>query len=160
MIAEEVKPHAIEFYALALFKLSPRTIDNYVRARVQKSTNSVVVETNLPHEALANAAHTTAIIDGNFGYILKPLSRFIPDLELISKGQYSKLSVEAKDRIKKFSGLSYKIKSYNKDTVITDKLLLALDKEPILKKYWEDRIGMELPETAELADGPTESNFI
>jgi len=79
---------------------------------------------------------------------------FKDDVVLISQGKYSKISDRAKLMIKNHSGLMYKSKIDN--VIVSDKLLMVLDKDPILKQWIEKeakvRVGKEvelyyLPET-------------
>jgi hypothetical protein len=159
MIAEATKPHPIEYYSLALLGLSPNNIDYYIRARLLKNSNKVLIETNYPNEVLAKTAISTTTNSLNCGYVLELPEKWQLDVAKIRLGQYSQMSDEAKQKIKKHSCLSYKVPTA-RNTVLTDKYLLALDKEPLLRTYWENKIGLELPADAELADGPTETNFI
>lgn len=82
------------------------------------------------------------------------------DCRLFIEGKYSKLSEEAKDSIRTFSGLKYKWPT-DDGKEVTDALLRALDKDKALLDVWKEVI--EFPDAfnpEELLSAPTEKSFI
>jgi hypothetical protein len=91
-------------------------------------------------------------------YMFKTSIAYAKDIIKIIKGEYSKLSKNAKNTIIQLSGLPY-MKKQGKET-ITHSFLLALLKHKKYKKILEDRLGVELQEENELMDKLTKETFI
>lgn len=115
--------------------------------------------------------HGTTIINEKFYQIYSIPEKFLPDIQIILNGRYSKLSDKAKDNIIKLSGLSYNRKDPKTGKFVTSTPILALSKSVELKKYQENRLGykikygrqgapVELPLDSELLDIPTENIYI
>lgn len=86
---------------------------------------------------------------------------FEPDVELFRAGQYSQFSDIAKFTIRAYSGLKNNWKD-DKGNLITDAILLALEKHPILRRKWEEELGLSshiLTEDCELLSIPSGKNF-
>lgn len=82
------------------------------------------------------------------------------DYELFLEGKYSKMSEDAKLKIKEVSGLKYEVPDKT-GAKLTDAILMALDKHPVLRNKWSEIIGISeylLPE--ELLSPPSENSFI
>jgi hypothetical protein len=68
---------------------------------------------------------------------------WVPDINLFTRGAYSKMSEFAKQTIKKGSGLKYDSKD-DEGNLRTDAILLALDKHPILRETWENELSIDM----------------
>jgi hypothetical protein len=82
------------------------------------------------------------------------------DYDLFIQGAYSKMSDEAKQKIREASGLKYEVLD-DYGNKITDAILMALDNHPVLRKKWMEVIGTSdywIPD--ELLSLPAESSFI
>lgn len=75
------------------------------------------------------------------------------------EGKYSQFSNEAKDLIKKKSGLNYKVPN-SAGKVSSSRILLALDKDKDLKAQWERDLAVKLSADAELMDIPGDNEFV
>ena len=84
--------------------------------------------------------------------------RWSKDVSKFAEGKYSAMSHPAKTHIRVYSGLMYNELIGN--TYNTDVKLLALDRDIILRKFWEDMIDIKIPEDSELLSKPVSSSFI
>lgn len=85
---------------------------------------------------------------------------WIEDYELFLEGKYSKMSDDAKWKIREVCGLKYEVpdEAGNK---ITDAIIMALENHPVLRSKWSELIGISeqlIPE--ELLSPPAENSFI
>lgn len=110
------------------------------------------------------------------GYFLlfQMLRKWRRDVQLFREGQFSRMSEAAKDTIVRFSDLPYHEKEDRGERMLTDGRLLALEKHPLLKQFWEryfssdkktapyGREGtvIELDEERELLDPPGSTSYI
>lgn len=84
---------------------------------------------------------------------------FKPDVELFTKGQYSKLSRKAKELIIKYSGLIWETR--NREGIMSSDIrLLALERSEILRRLWEDYLKVSISNDNELLSIPTEKTYI
>lgn len=84
---------------------------------------------------------------------------FEPDIELFRAGKYSQFSDMVKFTIRAYSGLKYNWKD-DKGNLITDAILMALEKHPALKQKWEEELGLPahiLTDDCELLNPPHSS---
>lgn len=58
------------------------------------------------------------------------------------KGRYSKLSEDAKEQIRSYSGLRYKVVSSADEQSVTDAVLMALEKNEVLRNHWIELLGI------------------
>lgn len=68
--------------------------------------------------------------------------RWSTDFDKFKIGKYSELSDEAKQFIYAYSGLKYNAVDEGSGQSITDARLMALEKSDILRKKWEDELGV------------------
>jgi hypothetical protein len=96
-------------------------------------------------------------------YLVFPIdARWRSDIELFILGKYSQFSAAAKSLIRLHSGLKYQVKDAA-GNLITDALLMALEKHQSLKQKWIDELGLsnfDFPEDAELLSPPSKQCFI
>lgn len=85
--------------------------------------------------------------------------RWKDDYELFLQGKYSRMSEAAKTLIRRGSGLKYEVKN-EKGIPISDSVLLALDKHPVLRKKWLEILGSDTQLPEELIDAPKDRWFI
>lgn len=82
--------------------------------------------------------------DSNFTiYIFKIPEQFLPDVKLILKGKYSKISTTAKSKIILFHSVR-----------LTDKLAMILNNGKELRNEMESFFGCEIPDDIDLLDKP------
>ena len=81
------------------------------------------------------------------------------DYQRFLRGAYSKMSAYAKDKIRENSGLKYEVADV-KGNKITDAILMALDKHPVLKARWLDICGQMPTLSDELLSAPRPESFI
>lgn len=80
------------------------------------------------------------------------------DIRIFLQGKFSKMSTDAKDRIRKYSGLPYRV--IVNGVKVTDIRLLALEKSKNARKFWEEYLDCHLDENQELLSIPNEKIFI
>lgn len=102
----------------------------------------------------------------NFAHIWFSLpEKWEEDFQRYCRGEWSRLSEDAKELIKIYSGLRYK-ELDDHGIIVTDARLLALEKSSILKKKWEEELGLNergnepLPLDIELLSKPSEESFL
>lgn len=83
-----------------------------------------------------------------------------PDLRLFRAGKFSKMSNEAKERIRLFSGLQYRERRETDGVIVTDLRILALDKSIAIREMWEEHYGVVLDDEQELLSIPASRSFI
>jgi len=91
-------------------------------------------------------------LSNRYFVIFKVPDEFITDTVLLIHGKYSKLSINAKDLIKHYSGLYF-----NKKTAkgyLTSKAIFALDSHPVLITYYEQYLGLTKEQVDELIIKP------
>lgn len=81
--------------------------------------------------------------------------QFEGDLSKFLDGKYSEMSLEAKQTIYANSGLPYRFVVPGQKSVNTHKLLLVLEKSPVLKRWIEATLLIEIPHDQELLDKPS-----
>ncbi|RWZ86777.1 MAG: hypothetical protein EO766_13300 [Hydrotalea sp. AMD] len=82
------------------------------------------------------------------------------DLRRFIQGRYTKMSDEAKQKIRELCGLKYEVKD-SAGNLITDAILMALEQHESLKHKWMEVLEVredDLPE--ELLSPPSHSSFI
>lgn len=97
---------------------------------------------------------------------------WLNDVALFMQGKFSQMSKKAKDRIIRFSGLPYKERSgtgKDKQKLVTDGRLLALERNKALKNMWERVLSSDdnkstgrvvLKEEEELLSVPGEESYL
>lgn len=85
-------------------------------------------------------------------------SKWIDDLIQFSNGAYSKFSLPAKLMIRKYSGMLYN-KADKSGAILTDPMLLGLDKSIVLRRMLEDWLDVDIDEESELLEGITDEVY-
>lgn len=169
---EHMKQHSkVTVYILPLLMLNKFSFgeDNFIESYINRGGSHVCVEVNHLAKCILNGsvAHQ-AMVDirmiGTLGRSVHQLwfelsSQWEPDVHKFLKGRYGRLSEEAKSMIRTYSGLPYRIADPDDGMLYTDYLLLALDRNKMLRDKWEDRIDGHIPETMDLVDPPGERDF-
>jgi hypothetical protein len=95
---------------------------------------------------------------GGYSYLVYRVSRYWRgDLYYFRCGQYSMMSQEAKETIRIFSGLPSKVVTME-GTIETDVRLMALDRNPVLEEWWNERQGHTF--RGELLPKPVKTMYI
>lgn len=156
------KDHLCTFYILPLVGKNVNKDafkDNFINSYLCMDNHRIYVEVK-DFNNLCPKTNLVGVIqqDGRNFCMYNIPEMFKKDLALFKKGQYSKLSPEAKKIIHEDSGLS-KIELIN--DVLIDIRLLALDpRNKILRKAWESYLKTQLEEDAELLSIPNEKMFV
>ena len=87
-------------------------------------------------------------------------ARWANDVLVFSEGKYSRMSVEAKEMIQKYSELQYRVRRSADNVPITDIRLLALDRSIAVRELWEHYYDVCIPEQQELLSGVDERSYI
>jgi hypothetical protein len=156
-------------YVLPLLALNKHAFGpegNFVNSYVSEDDNHVVVECLRPFTTVITNHPNycfSMMRDNNYLAVFQVPDFYKEDVKLFRKGQYSKFSEQAKERIRKKSGLTYRAAG-NSGQYRTALELLALDKDPVAKEYWERKLSnkgskVTLPDDAELASIPDENCF-
>lgn len=152
------------FYVLPLLGLNKTSFGgskNFINSYLSKDTQFAVV---MLKEAIPSfEEHPQYAVDykddqGNTILVFSIPIEFKPTMVKFVEGKYSQFSDRAKQLIKQKSGLNYKA-PVGGGKVSTARELLALDKDPDLKKVWEQELGVKLAVDAELMDIPNDRNF-
>lgn len=124
----------VNYYVLPLLGMNKKDFgDNFESAMINKEGTTVYVKviSDIYSESLYE--NKIQVEDNLFLYYDIP-ENFHADMQLIIKGEYSKLSDEAKGMIIEYSGLLYHHRVG--DELFTSKLLFALDRDPALREYY------------------------
>jgi hypothetical protein len=153
----------IKYFVLPMFKLSFAPLAKiYIAGYINREGTHLFVNLSVNDFSF----EFNNLYDGNFVlnntslYMFETDSVLIPDMRLLIKGKYSKMSDLAKDRIRQYSGLAYKSYDSLTNTETSSTPLMALYKDPIYKQKLEMSLGIHLPDSAELYDKLTENVFI
>jgi hypothetical protein len=156
-------------YVLPLLDLNKHKFGEggkFVNSYVSEDNQHVIVESTHPFTTiiLHHQNYLTSFeSDGHYFGVFKVPEYYKEDVVKFRKGQYSKFTESAKDLIRKKSGLTYKAAGAN-GKYTTSLELLALDKNPVLKRHWEEMLSNKgsmvvLDDDAELFSIPNENNF-
>lgn len=96
---------------------------------------------------------------GHWYVLFETPRRWARDIELFREGKFSKMSENAKEYIRTYSGLEFR-KTTRQGKHITDGRLLALDRDVALRDMWERRIGVYLGKDDELLTKPGDKSYI
>lgn len=160
---KERSDNLCNFYILPLLgynKTSFGGVGNFVNSYLTQNLSHVVVELNASVGDFEYSKHYVTDITGENGNIfvffeIEP--KWAETIELFVQGKYSKFPHDAKLIIKQLSGLKYKMPRDGQ--LISSKFLLALDKDPDLRKKLEKELDVKLSHDAELVDIPGSNNF-
>lgn len=167
IIEELIKDNLSTYFILPLVELNKFSFgeSNFINCFIDKNVENCYVKVLrlVPHIK----SHTNIINRNNYIYYVFSIDKkWEKDTKLYIKGEYSKLSDEAKDIINNRSGLVYNVKTKeSKDNVLNDIRLLALRKDPVVKDFWKKHIYGEdkkniINDDMELLSKPSEIDFI
>lgn len=164
----EQKPTTVNlanYYILPLLSLSKNSygVGNFVNAFVSDK-GEIVVEVLDYDKVPSNCVedHPNYLTDFSFEnenvIIVYSVPQDLQDtLTLFTMGKYSHFSAKAKNLIRKYSGLAYKMKKDGKE--FTASLLQVLDRDPGYRAKLERDLGVKIDAEAELRSKPSENNF-
>ncbi len=163
-MAEKRSINLCSCYILPLLGLNQFSFGNperFVNSYVSEDDKHVVVEcTHSYSTIITNHANFKFNIEkeGRHYAVFEVPVFYQSEVPKFREGKYSTFSVQAKELIKKKSGLKYKSPTFS-GKFETSLELLALDKDKELKTYWEKKLNVKLDEDAELMSIPDETNF-
>jgi len=135
--------------------------DKFVNSYVSEDNLHVVVECTHPYTSIitnhANFKFSFEKDGGQFAVFEVPVF-YRQDVVKFKDGKYSTFSPQAKELVRKKSGLKYKSPTMS-GKFETALELLALDKDIELRKYWEKLLDVKIAADAELMSVPDETNF-
>lgn len=168
---KHIKEHSkVTAYVLPLLKLSKFSFgeDNFVESWINHDGHLVCVEIK---DLAPVILHSEVVNDPTLFDIRSlglrqhyemwfriPLTWYM-DISMFLKGRYSLMSEEAKAMIRTYSGMPYRVPDPNDGMLYTDFLLLALDKNVMLKDKWEERIDERISKSSELINPPDSRDF-
>jgi len=151
-------------YILPLIGLNSSNfgIGNFVNSYVNNDDKHLVVELNQSASSVVKALPTFRFNfekDNHHFLVFEIPNLFKPVLRLFREGKYSKFPEDAKEVIRKKSGLRYKHPTGDGKSVTSARELMALNKDIGLRKKLEAELDTRLPADAELASIPGPENF-
>jgi hypothetical protein len=150
------------YYILPLIGLSKSSfgsMSNFINSYVSTDNKHIIVELKEARGSFEEHPHyVTDIFTGTTLIIFNVPADIIPTIVKFREGRYSQFSPQAKELIKKKSGLNYKV-PIGGGKVRSARELLALDKDKDLKKLIEEELVVKLGSDAELVSIPDENNF-
>ena|ERR1700761_469358 len=157
------------YFVLPLLKLSKFSFinSNFVNTYLTKEGSQIVVQvydiTLLSRAVYIHPNFKGVYTKEGFYYVMYDIPRhWKTAVEFFLKGKYSRMSNIAHNMIRIYSGLPYKEKGTDMK-VRTDGRLLALTRDPVLKKMWVDTLGLQidaLDDDDELLPNITDKSFI
>lgn len=153
------------WYILPLISLNPHSFlesnmkDSYlVRDKMLIAVH--VADLNLCRKVLSHPNYVeTQMKDETELLVFNIPAAWEKDYLRFLRGSYSKLSAYAKDKIRESSGLKYETPD-KKGNKITDAILMALDKHPVLREKWYEILGSDAHLPEELLSTPRPESFI
>lgn len=158
--------HLCSWYILPLLDLNVEAFgfSNFVNGYQVKGTYLIAIQVLDMHlcadTLLSQHYEYGSSLEHNDYLLFQIPAEWRKDYEMFLSGKYSKMSEEAKQKIREMSGLKYEVADEcgNK---LTDAILMALDNHPVLRRKWVELINTTdywIPE--ELLSPPAESSFI
>lgn len=152
------------FYILPLLGLNKTSFGgsmNFVNSYLSTDSLYVVVELLQPTKETFES-HTNYVLDfedkGRHLLVFGIPEEYLPSVEMFKAGKYSQFQTQAKELIKKKSGLNYKV-PIGGGKVRSARELLALDKDQDLRRLLEEELKVKIDAEAELMDIPNDNNF-
>lgn len=155
-------------YILPLLDLNKESFggsDNFINSYVNDDDSIVIVQLSRPYAGITtNKFYKFDFTrDNSIYYVFDVPGKFLPTVRKFREGKYSQFQEEAKNVIKKRSGLSWRVTN-SKGGVTTARELLALDRDKSLREYLEKNLSgpgspVIISPEAELMDIPNEGNF-
>lgn len=169
MIAAMTEVNLCSYFLLPLLGLSSESFGegNFINSYLSKDKKLLYVHFhNLDYvPAIAKEGRSLAVTASGQQYLIFAFSdMWQKDVELFSQGKYSKMTEEAKNTIRTYSGLYYK---ENVDGVpSTDFRLIALTRNEVLIEEWKSHLYdpneyciLDTDPTTELLEAPKESTY-
>lgn len=151
-------------YVLPLLSLNSGSFDEFVESYIDPGGKHLCVEVRnmraqsievLTHPALRCVQGTREAAQIWFTIP----SQWWMDVQLFIEGKYSRMSEESKSMIRTYSGLAYRMVDFDGYELHTDYRLMALDKNPLLRRKWEMLVGQGIPESLDLMQPPGDRDF-
>lgn len=163
--------HLCTWYMLPLLDLNVTAFGNinFINAFIVRKANGnpiplvavQVADKQLCPRALSNKFFHSEVLLGEEEYLLFRIPKWWrDDYHYFLQGQYSKMSEDAKQKIRELSGLKYGVKD-EAGNMVTDAILMALENHKVLRNKWIDLLDISaywLPD--ESLSVPAETSFI
>ena len=164
MLRELKSVNKCTIFVLPLLTLGGRSFDEFIESYIDPKGKFICVEVqSLKRQSVAVLTHESmmAMRKSKAGIELwfRIPSQWWTDVQLFKEGKYSLMSEEAKSMIRTYSGLPYRMMDYFGYEAYTDFRLLALDKHPVLRAMWEERVDEDIPSSLDLLDIPGDREF-
>lgn len=153
----------LKYYVMPLFGIPFQLLkEEYVNAYLHKDGYYLFIQVSPDCKISFNMSTYEGTIDiGDITFHMFSIpDKFMEDIKLLMKGNYSEMSDTAKNTIIELSGLVYNQRNVKDKTITTSAQLLALYKHPQLRKSIESKLGMQLPEELELWEKLSKKAFI
>ena len=157
------------YFVLPLLKLSKISFikSNFVETYLTHDGSHIVVQvydlTLLSRGVSVHPNFKSMYIKDGFFYLVYEIPKvWDNDVKLFMKGKFSSMTLKAHTMIRTYSGLDYKKKTGN-GTTVTDGILLALTRSPMLRQMWIDEFKLretDLDENDELLSIPPDKSYI
>lgn len=151
LIFDEKTKSLVDYYILPLLKINTKTFGFYfVESKLVRCLDGIVVTIlkECREKYWDHPNYQTDFNDGNKTHIIYSIpEEFLEDVKQFAEGSYSQMSSAAKEVIYKYSGLWYNKRLEN--VIVTDKLLLALTRSPILRKWMIDEFNVKIGKYSE-----------
>lgn len=137
------------------------TTDAFINSYLSDDDRHVVVHTIRPVSSLVanNPAFRFKFDNEGKNYsVFEIPSFYLGDVLKFKEGKYSQFSNPTKEQIRKKSGLNYKVPLAG-GGMRSARELLALDKDPELRKAMESELAVKIHVDAELASIPGDDNY-
>lgn len=162
-MADERSVNLCSYFILPLIglnRLSFGDSKNFINSYLTPELTHIIVELQKPIGSYQDHSEyvTDYTKDGVVTIIFRLPSIYRATAAKFKEGKYSQFSSEAKQLIKKKSGLNYKVPN-GAGKLHSSKKLLALDKDVELKQHLEKELAVKLGKDAELLSIPDDSEF-
>lgn len=160
------------YFILPLLKLSKsrfQSESNFVDSYLSTDKKLIVVKVLKPfmagHRYASHPFFKGVYHDNVFVYLAYKIpAEFEPDIAFFCEGAFSKISDNAKEKIKKYSGLVYQVIN-EEGQIVTDIRLLALVKSKAVQEMWESYFNLSPRnqvslEGMELLSIPPQSSYV
>ena len=167
LIKELHRENLCTYFVLPLLKINKHkfiTEDNFIDSYLVANCQSIIVQLkdvkSFEHRMRLLPYFDKILEDKNaFSYVKFIIpEEWHSDIHIFLQGRFSQLTPAAKDRIKKHSGLMYRVRVQG--VITTDVRLLALEKRKNLRELWEEYLDCKIDEDQELLSIPNKKTFI
>jgi len=165
LIQELRRDNLCTYFVLPLLKLNKSSFisSNFINSYISYDCKHVVVKvydtTLISRKVFVHPNYElTKVENGEYYFRFETPQKWLNDVRLYRQGLYSRMSEEAKEMIRQWSGLQYRVTEGRKR--ITDGRLLALVRHPQLKKALEEELSYKFGPDEELLFPPREGSFI